>query len=230
MTKISLIYEFNDETELRAHLDGNTRAVPAANPALTTTLAAIAAEPTINAEPADIVRNASDVDGDGMPYDAAVHADPPSTTKDGLWRAKRGYSEQANAARAAFKARGGNVQPPPDPVVAAPAAPALPPVVAAPAAPALPPVVAAPAAPALPPVVAAPAAPALPPSMPEPVDIQRLYEAITAGLKQGKIDSRALYVEFCKTDNPAEVGALLNTDETMRRAMFDRIVAQGVTL
>lgn len=215
MTKISLIYEFNDETELRAHLDGNTRAVPAANPALTATLAAIAVEPTINAaaitpEPADIVRSASDVDGDGMPYDAAVHADPPSTTKDGLWRAKRGYSEQANAARAAFKARGGNVQPPADLL------PPPGPVVVA--------------APALPPVVAAPAAHALPPSMPEPVDIQRLYEAITAGLKQGKIDSRALYVEFCKTDNPAEVGALLNTDETMRRAMFDRIVAQGVTL
>lgn len=215
MTKISLIYEFNDETELRAHLDGNTRAVPAANPALTATLAAIAVEPTINAaaitpEPADIVRSASDVDGDGMPYDAAVHADPPSTTKDGLWRAKRGYSEQANAARAAFKARGGSVQPPADLL------PPPGPVVVA--------------APVLPPVVAAPAAPALPPSMPEPVDIQRLYEAITAGLNQGKIDSRALYVEFCKTDNPAEVGALLNTDETMRRAMFDRIVAQGVTL
>lgn len=212
MTKISLIYEFNDETELRAHLDGNTRAVPAATPTATVAVAVVTPEPVITAEPADIVRNASDVDGDGMPYDAAVHADPPSTTKDGLWRAKRGYSEQANAARAAFKARGGNVQPPAD---------LLPPPG---------PVVAAPAAPALPPVVAAPAAHALPPSMPEPVDIQRLYEAITAGLKQGKIDSRALYVEFCKTDNPAEVGALLNTDETMRRAMFDRIVAQGVTL
>lgn len=215
MTKISLIYEFNDETELRAHLDGTTRAVPATTQTPSVTVATISGhtpEPTPAAEPGDTVRSTSDLDGDGMPYDAAVHADPPSFTKDGMWRAKRGKSDEANAARAAFKARGGNVQPPadllppPGPVVAAP--PVLPPAAAP----------------------AAPAAPALPPSMPEPVDIQRLYDAITAGLKQGKIDSRALYREFCGTENPAEVGALLNTDETMRRAMFDRIVAQGVTL
>ena len=47
-----------------------------------------------------------------MPYDDAIHADPPTTTADGLWRAKRGKADEAKTARAAFKASGGDVEPP----------------------------------------------------------------------------------------------------------------------
>lgn len=62
-----------------------------------------------------------DVDGDGMPYDAAVHSNPPSLTAKGLWKAQKGKAEQAEAARAAFKAGGGGIAAP-TPVAVAPVA------------------------------------------------------------------------------------------------------------
>jgi hypothetical protein len=209
MTKISLIYEFEDEKQLRAHLDGQTRSSPAVTVTASEPVPTLAAEPA--AEPADVVRSASDLDGDGMPYDASVHADPPSFTKDGTWRAKRGKSDEANAARAAFKARGGAVTPPAD--ILPPPGPAA---VAPPA-----------AAPVLPPAVAAPAAPALPPSMPEPVELTALYRVITNAAQNRLVDTGALYDEFCNTRNPGEVGLLLNNDETLRRRMYDRLIALG---
>lgn len=48
------------------------------------------------------------VDADGMPYDPEVHAATRTMTADGLWKAMRGKAAEAKAARAAFKAQGGN--------------------------------------------------------------------------------------------------------------------------
>jgi hypothetical protein len=213
MTKISLIYEFDDEKQLRAHLDGQTRSA-------SVTIAPVSVDVDIVAEltSTETVRSAADLDSDGMPYDAEFHADPPSVTKDGTWRAKRGKSAEADAARAAFKARGGAVTPPPALPPAAAAAPALPPAAAA-----LPPSM----PPSMPPAAAA--APALPPSMPEPVDILRLYDLIVDAGTRKLVETSALYQQFCGTVVPTEIGEKLNADETLRRKMFDHLVSLGAT-
>ena len=52
------------------------------------------------------------VDESGMPYNASIHASPPSTKTDGTWKVKKGQAEAAKAALAAFKASGGGVTPP----------------------------------------------------------------------------------------------------------------------
>ena len=99
--KLSLTYEFDSETEMRAHLSASEKTdAPAPAPA-----------PTAS-EKTDAPAPAPTEDADGMPYDAAVHADPPGFTKEGLWRSKRGFADEAKAARAAFKAGGGDVTPP----------------------------------------------------------------------------------------------------------------------
>lgn len=95
MPHVELKYIFETEQELREHLAVETRTAAVAAPS----------EP----EPA-LTRD--DTDGDGMPYNADFHADPPSVTADGLWRAKRGKADEAKAARAAFKAGGGDITPP----------------------------------------------------------------------------------------------------------------------
>lgn len=131
--KIQLTYTFDNDADLRAHLAaGDTRAAEQAG-----ALARLAGS-TAGDEPG-IAADRSAVDGDGMPYDAAVHSDPPSFTTKGLWKSQRGKATEADAARAAFKARGGNVAVPvtaPAAVVTAPAAamPGMPvlPVAAAP--------------------------------------------------------------------------------------------------
>ena len=48
----------------------------------------------------------------GMPYDDAIHASPPSFKSDGTWKVARGKSDEAKAAVVAFKANGGNIEPP----------------------------------------------------------------------------------------------------------------------
>ncbi len=52
-------------------------------------------------------------DSEGMPFNPEVHTAPDNFNKDGTWRAIRGKGEEAKAARAAWKAAGGNVTPPP---------------------------------------------------------------------------------------------------------------------
>lgn len=107
MTKIHLTYEFDSEDELRAHLADETRAAVERQPEQS------AAAPTPTPTPAPEPDQTRDsVDADGMPYDDTIHSDPPQFTADGLWRAKRGKADEAKAARAAFKAKGGNVEPP----------------------------------------------------------------------------------------------------------------------
>ena len=56
----------------------------------------------------DQTRDDAEVDSEGMPYNAEYHASPPQFVKDGTWRAKRGKTEEAKAARAEFKASGGD--------------------------------------------------------------------------------------------------------------------------
>lgn len=128
--KIQLTYTFDNDADLRAHLAaGDTRAAEQAG---------ALAKLTAPAEEPGIAADRSAVDGDGMPYDAAVHSDPPSMTTKGLWKSQRGKATEADAARAAWKARGGTVTAPvaPAAVVTAPAAamPGMPvlPVAAAP--------------------------------------------------------------------------------------------------
>ena len=108
--KIHVTYEFESEDEVRAHFGGETRQAAAA-PAPEETRAP---DPVVTA----------DVDGDGMPWNDAYHSTPKSFTDDGLWRAKRGKAEEAKAARAEFKARGGASPAPTMPVAAA--APTMP--------------------------------------------------------------------------------------------------------
>lgn len=111
MPHVELKYIFETEQELREHLAVETRAVavPSA-PEPEPVAAPSEPEPVAAPEP-----TRDDTDGDGMPYNADFHADPPSTTADGLWRAKRGKADEAKAARAAFKAGGGDITPPPAP-------------------------------------------------------------------------------------------------------------------
>lgn len=106
--KYQITYSFETEEEMRAHLGGGTTR---------------AAAPAPTEEP-EVTVDRSALDGDQMPYDAEVHSDPPSFTADGLWRAKRGKKEAADAARAAFKAKGAAVVAPV--IAAAPVAPVMP--------------------------------------------------------------------------------------------------------
>jgi hypothetical protein len=142
MAKITLTYQFDNDDELRAHLALMTRTetapvsraadIPAVvidnnSPLRRETITPT--EPTTPEEPtesraADEVITA-DVDADGLPYDAEIHADPKSFTSGGHWRSKRGKSKEADARRAEFKAAGGAIVTGTMPTVA-PAATAMP--------------------------------------------------------------------------------------------------------
>ncbi len=101
MSKLQLVYIFDSEEELRAHLGQSTRVdAPAA--------AAAPVETEVTAG-ADVT-----VDADGMPYDPEVHSESRALTDSGLWKAKRGKAAAAEAARAKFKAGGAGVAAPAD--------------------------------------------------------------------------------------------------------------------
>lgn len=208
MAQIKLTYEFEDEAEMRAFMEQRDvepkAAAPAAKPA--------AAPATETADTAEDAPTRDSTDADGMPYNEAVHSDPPAFTADGLWRARRGKADEAKAARAAFKASGGDVTPPEDvqtraeEPAAAPSAPG-----AAPA-----------AAPAAPVVEAQP-----------PVTLEAVYGKATAMLEAGNIDSaglRALYkettgVEGSDDEIPTLAGAVLHVNETARAALMAKLNA-----
>lgn len=206
--KVHLTYEFDSEDELRSHL-GET-ATPATTVNVTATAPATPATPTPAASGAPATGDEptrSSLDGDGMPYSDEIHADPPSFTADGRWRAKRGKADEAKQARADFLAKGGNVTPPAE-------LPATPPAAAAPAA--------APSAPT--------AAPALPASAPEPVTIESLYGRIGDLLNAAKLDKDslgALYQKHAGAADPDTVHAVLSTNETVRAAMLADLVQYG---
>jgi hypothetical protein len=118
MPKITLTYEFADQTEFDAFM-----AEEVADAEEST--AGDATEPGEMTEPgraaADVETRGEGVDADGMPFDAEVHS--PTKTDKGLWRSKKGKSAAADAARAAFKAAGADVKPP---VINAPTLPGMP--------------------------------------------------------------------------------------------------------
>jgi hypothetical protein len=201
--KLQLTYQFDSEDELRAHLGTETRTVAVEAPAPVIPAAPIAAAPVVPAAPAPVeapaeeVRSASDVDGDGMPYDAAVHSDPPSFTADGLWRAKRGKGDEAKAARAAFKAKGGNV-----------AAPAALPT-------------------GMPGMPAVPGMPtALPADAPEPVSLDRVIEKITGMMTRAKLTEQVLaglYLKHSGVTDPAQSFGVFNTNESARANLYGEL-------
>lgn len=138
-----------------------------------------------------------DTDKDGMPYNDAYHATPKSQTADGLWRAKRGKSTEANNARAAFKAAGGSVA----------AAVTMPVVAAAAAAP-----VVMPGMPGMPAVAA---------RAPEPISYDKLIDKTVGMMNRSKIDSDGvmrLYGVIGLVDP-----AVLETNESMRAALYAKL-------
>jgi len=192
MPKVHVTYEFDSEEEMRAHFgaEAQVRSVVAGadevRPNVSVSVAEDDAEqPTRN-----------DVDAEGMPYDESVHSDPPSFTAKGLWRAQRGKADEANAARAAWKAKGGDVTPP-EPVAEAPdALPGLPGITD----------------------VAA--------ETPEPISLDRVFEKINGMLSRSKVDSKTLENMYATatgvTGVPAQIG-VLNTNETARATLFSAL-------
>lgn len=83
-----------------------------AAPAETTTAAPA---PEVKSAPEETVvgtetreENGEVTDSDGMPWNSDYHSDSRAKNADGTWKARRGKSEEAKAARVAFKAGGGN--------------------------------------------------------------------------------------------------------------------------
>ncbi len=180
--KLQLTYLFDNEDELRLHLADEVRTVtPDAPEPIQTTVAP---------EPEADVRSADDVDADGMPYDSELHSNPPKFKADGTWRAARGKAEQEAAARAAFKAQGGDVEPPAD----------LPTETAAPASSGL------------------PGMDALPADAPEPVSFEKMVEAVQTAMQSGKIDTDGLNALYTKHGGADPVNTL-QANETARAAL-----------
>jgi hypothetical protein len=195
--KLHLTYEFESEAELRSHLAVETRVdAPVLQPA------GHGDRQTIAEEPVTETRSSTDVDGDQMPYDATVHSDPPQFTGDGLWRAKRGKSEEAKAARAAFKARGGAVVAPV--IDAAPSLPGMP--------------AAAPSLPGMP--------TALPADAPEPITLERVIEKITGMMSRntlGEATLSGLYAKHSGQADPTASFQVFNTNESARASLYGEL-------
>ena len=115
MPKVHVTFEFETEEEMRAHFGAEAQV---------RTVVAGADEVSVPVAQPDDQPTRDDVDADGMPYDESVHADPPSFTAKGLWRAQRGKASEADQARADWKAKGGDIKPPAD--LPAPVLPGLP--------------------------------------------------------------------------------------------------------
>ena len=186
MSKFQLVYNFENEDEIRAHLDGSTRSATV-----------VTAEPEVTAG-ADVT-----VDADGMPYDAEVHSESRALTAAGLWKAQRGKAAQAEAARAAFKAKGGTVAPRADLPVTAAAMPGLPTTAAA-------------AMPGLP-VAAVSRA---------PVSFEAVVAKLTDLMSRGKVvptELGAIYM-LAGAAGPEQ----FETDETARAKLMDILVARDI--
>jgi hypothetical protein len=201
--KLHLTYEFESEEELRSHLSDETRSAPVVIVPAPIQPAGHGDRQTIAEEPATETRSATDVDADQMPYDTAVHSDPPQFTGDGMWRAKRGKAEEAKAARAAFKARGG--------AVVAPVIPSLP---------GLPTTVDAPSLPGL------SAWAGLPADAPEPISLERVIEKITGMFQRGVVTETVLvglYVTHGGHNDPQAAFATFNTNESARASLYSAL-------
>ena len=143
---------------------------------------------------------ATDVDKDGMPYNADYHASPPQFGKTGLWRAKRGQADAAKQARASFKAGGGNVQ---APEASAPTD-----------------------APAMPGATAMPGAANIPTRA--PVSFDQVFGKVSELIENGKLTTDqcgALYEKTAGTSDGQKAAAIYGTNETSRAALWDELTA-----
>jgi hypothetical protein len=143
----------------------------------TSTVAEPTAEPT--GEATITGTEVPEVDANGMPWDPDIHAATKSKKADGTWVARRGKSEEAAAALAAFKAGGAGVEPPAD-VPPAAEEPTAAPVTGMPNASA--------------PVAGMPTATA-PADMPPPVTNEQMIENVTRLMSSGKL-SQEDYAEI----------------------------------
>ena len=190
MSKIIITVECDDEADARSVLDKLTNRAAAPEVAPEKTAAPV--EQTKSDDVDDVV-----TDSDGMPWDEAVHASSREVNTDGTWKARRGKATEAKAARAAFKASGGDVT---APVVEE--APGLPGTKTS----------------------ALPGADAIPPA--EPITFDAFVEKATAVLASKKIDNAGISALYCEVTGEADVGAAaakLETNETMRRAAVDKL-------
>lgn len=132
------------------------------------------------------------VDKNGIPWDDRIHSTPAKLTGKGVWRAKRGVSDELTTQiEAELRARGGQPAPAPAPVMTMPPMPApmpmpapvmtAPPVTMPPGYPAPAPVMTAPPPPAPAPVAAAPIA--------APTDFNTFMQGIQSLINSGKVDA-----------------------------------------
>lgn len=143
------------------------------------------------------------VDVDGMAFDRELHAIPPQKNKDETWRAARGKADEANAARDAWKARGGDVKKPETDDVGLPGQ-----------------------AREETTETGLPGADKVPTR--GPVDMPTVVAAAKRVMEAGKIDNdgiRALYAEVTGNPDTSEAMKLFNTNETLRAALLDKLVA-----
>lgn len=136
------------------------------------------------------------VDADGMPYSADYHTAKRTMTEDGLWKARRGKAVEANRARDVFKAGGADVEAPviEDEIEKSDDAPLL------------------------------PGADAIPD--PEPVTMAQFTAKATSALSAGKVDNAgivALYLEVTGQPDAKSAAQMLQSNESMRRAIVDRL-------
>ena len=148
----------------------------------------------------DIDADDAVVDSDGMPYDASVHSSTRAVNADGTWKALRGKADAAKAARAAFKASGGSVSAPVEtednglPGVKADDTPEL------------------------------PGADVIPTA--QPITMAEFTAKATAVLASKKIDDAGIvqvYLDATGQTNAKSAAKSLGTNESMRRAAFDRL-------
>lgn len=186
MSKLQLVYIFENEEELRAHLGQSTLDVAAP----------VEAEVEVTAA-ADAT-----VDADGMPYDPEVHSESRSLTAAGLWKAQRGKAAQAEAARAAFKAKGAGVAAPADLPQTAAAMPGLP--------------------------GAAAAMPGLPVAAQSraPVSFEAVVAKLTDLMQRGKVVAHELGAIYMQAG--AAGPEQFETDETARAKLMDILVARDI--
>jgi len=199
MAKLQLTYNFDTPEQLIAHLQSVTG--KAAAPAPTTTLVAPVATPVAAPVevPAEVITDA--VDKDGLPWNAEYHSDPKSFNDDGTWRSKRGKSEEAKKARAAFLAKGGAVTAPVIPAAPVAAMPTMP--------------VAAPAMPTMP-----VAAPVLPP----PISYEQLIAKVTNMMTTGVVDGPTVVAMYAQAGYPDP--SVFETNETARRALYNVLLTK----
>lgn len=153
---------------------------PAALPHAVPTAPSVAA-PTANAAPTNPAPGV-DVDAEGLPWDARIHASTKTKLVNGNWKAKKGINDPALVERVRAELRATMAIPAPVAAAPAPAAPVPTPT----------PVAAAPA-PFVPPVAPSPHVAPVAPSKPaDPVNFEQLMPRVTQAMHAGHLPADAL--------------------------------------